>query len=45
MVNIIIPVRAFRVNYVGMGRNQTAMTLRIGREVWADMQSGVLHEG
>jgi len=40
---IVIPVRAFGVKYVAMGRNQTVVTLRVGNEVWANVYLGVLY--
>jgi len=42
---IVIPVRAFGVKYVAMGRNQTVVTLRVGNKVWANVYLGVLYEG
>jgi len=42
---IIIPVRAFGVKYVAMGRNQTVVTLRVGNKVWANVYLGVLYHG
>jgi flagellin FlaB len=40
---IIIPVKAFGVKYVPMGREQTVITLRIGEKAWANMYYGVLY--
>jgi len=40
---IIIPVRAFGVKYVAMGRNETVVTLKIGRQTWANAYCGVLY--
>lgn len=46
MVNvIIIPLKAFGVKYVNLGRNQTVVTLRVGQKGWANSYLGVLYVG
>jgi flagellin FlaB len=42
---IVIPVKAFGVKYVAMGRNQTVITLKIGQKAWANAYLGVLYLG
>jgi len=42
---IIIPVKAFGVKYVAMGKEQTVMTLKIGQRAWANVYLGVLYIG
>lgn len=42
---IIIPVKAFGVKYVAVGRNQTVMLLRVGEKAWANAYLGVLYTG
>ena len=46
MVNVImIPLKAFGVKYVSIGRNQTVVTLKIGQKAWANSYLGVLYVG
>ena len=42
---IIIPVKAFGVKFVAVGRNQTVMLLRVGERAWANAYLGVLYTG
>lgn len=42
---IIIPVKAFGVKFVAVGRNQTVMSMKIGQKAWANMYLGVLYTG
>jgi len=42
---IIIPVKAFGVKYVAMGKEQTVITLKIGQRAWANAYLGVLYIG
>jgi len=42
---IIIPVKAFGVKFVAVGRNQTVMVLRVGERAWANAYLGVLYTG
>jgi flagellin FlaB len=42
---IIIPLRAFGVKFVGVGRNQTLVSLRVGEKAWANVYLGTLHKG
>ena len=42
---IIIPVKAFGVKYVAMGKEQTVMTMKIGDKAWANAYLGVLYMG
>ncbi|MEM3731042.1 MAG: archaellin/type IV pilin N-terminal domain-containing protein [Candidatus Bathyarchaeia archaeon] len=42
---IIIPVKAFGVKFVPVGRNQTVIVLRIGEKAWANAYLGVLYTG
>jgi len=45
-VNVfIIPVKAFGVKYVAMGRDQTVVTFKVGEEAWANAYLGVLYIG
>jgi flagellin FlaB len=45
-VNVfIVPLKAFGVKYVPMGRNQTVVTLRVGQKAWANAYLGVLYVG
>jgi flagellin FlaB len=41
----IIPLKAFGVKYVPMGRNQTAVTLKVHDKAWANAYLGVLYVG
>lgn len=41
----IIPIKAFGVNYVNMGRNQTSVILKVGEHAWANAYLGTLHLG
>jgi flagellin FlaB len=41
----IIPIKAFGVNYINMGRNQTSVILKVGQKAWANAYLGVLHVG
>mgnify|MGYP001044478337 CR=1 FL=1 len=41
----VIPVKAFGVKYVAMGRNQTVVTFRVGEKAWANAYLGVLYMG
>ncbi len=41
----IIPIKAFGVNYVNMGRNQTSVILKVGDKAWANAYLGTLHLG
>jgi len=46
MVNVVmIPLKAFGVKYVNLGRNQTVVTLRIGQKAWANSYLGILYLG
>jgi flagellin FlaB len=46
MVNVLmVPLKAFGVKYVNLGRNQTVVTLRIGQKAWANSYLGVLYVG
>ncbi|MEM4700993.1 MAG: archaellin/type IV pilin N-terminal domain-containing protein [Candidatus Bathyarchaeia archaeon] len=42
---IIIPVKAFGVKFVAVGRNQTVIVLRVGERAWANAYLGVLYTG
>jgi len=42
---IIIPVKAFGVKFVAVGRNQTVILLRVGEKAWANAYLGVLYTG
>jgi len=42
---IIIPVKAFGVKFVPVGRNQTVIVLRVGEKAWANAYLGVLYTG
>jgi len=42
---IIIPVKAFGVKYVVMSRNETVLTLKVGKKAWANVYHGVLYQG
>lgn len=42
---IIIPVKAFGVKFVAVGRNQTVMILRVGERAWANAYLGILYTG
>jgi len=42
---IIIPVKAFGVKFVAVGRNQTVVMLKIGQKAWANLYLGVLYTG
>jgi flagellin FlaB len=41
----IIPLKAFGVKYVPMGKNQTVLTLKIHEKAWANAYLGVLYVG
>ncbi|MEM2385715.1 MAG: archaellin/type IV pilin N-terminal domain-containing protein [Candidatus Bathyarchaeia archaeon] len=38
---IIIPLKAYGVRYVAMGTNQTAVTLKVGKDAWPNIYQGV----
>ncbi len=40
---IIVPLKAFGVNFINMGRNQTNVMLTIGDKSWANAYLGTLH--
>ena len=42
---IIVPLKAFGVKYVAMWKNGTVVTLKSGKEAWANTYVGVLYEG
>jgi len=42
---IIIPVKAFGVKYVAMWKNGTVITMKLGRDAYANIYGGVLYEG
>ena len=42
---ILIPVKAFGVKYVAMGKNETVVMLRVGQEAFANAYFGVLYLG
>jgi flagellin FlaB len=42
---IIVPVKAFGVKYVSLGRNQTVVTLKVGQNAWANAYLGLLYVG
>jgi flagellin FlaB len=42
---IIVPLKAFGVKYVPMGRNQTAVMLKVGQKAWANAYLGLLYVG
>ncbi|MBC7130902.1 hypothetical protein H5T51_06770 [Candidatus Bathyarchaeota archaeon] len=42
---IIIPLKAFGVKFVAVGRNQTVIVLKVGDKAWANAYLGVLYEG
>jgi flagellin FlaB len=37
---IVIPLRAYGVKYVAMGRNETAVTLQVGANAWPNIYNG-----
>lgn len=41
---IVIPVRAFGVKYVAMWKNETVVSLKVGKSAWANVYGGVLYE-
>jgi len=41
---IVMPLRAFGVQYVAMWRNQTVVTLKVGEQAWANVYLGVLYD-
>jgi len=41
---VVMPLRAFGVQYVAMWRNQTVVTLKVGEEAWANVYLGVLYD-
>lgn len=38
---IVIPLRAYGVRYVAMGKNQTSVTLKVGEDAWPNIYDGV----
>ncbi|MBU0599078.1 hypothetical protein KKF61_08915, partial [Patescibacteria group bacterium] len=40
---IVIPVRAFGVKYVAMWKNETVVSLKVGKSAWANVYGGVLY--
>lgn len=42
---IVIPLKAFGVKYVDMGRNQTLVMLKVGEKAWANAYLGPLYVG
>jgi len=41
---IIIPLRAFGVNYVPMWKNETVVTLKVDQHAWGNVYRGVLYD-
>jgi flagellin FlaB len=41
---IVIPLRAFGVDYVAIWKNETVVTLKIGTVAWGNIYSGVLYD-
>jgi len=41
---IIIPLRAFGVKYVAMWQNETAVSLKVSKNAWANIYGGVLYD-
>jgi len=41
---IIIPLRAFGVNYVPMWKNETVVTLKVDQHAWGNAYGGVLYD-
>ena len=37
---IVIPLRAYGVKYVAMGKNETAVTLQVGADAWPNIYNG-----
>ncbi len=41
---IVIPLRAFGVNYVPLWRNATTVTLKLNNDAWANVYYGILYD-
>jgi len=41
---IVIPLRAFGVNYVPMWKNETVVTLKVDQQAWGNVYGGVLYD-
>ena len=40
---IIIPLKAYGVNFVSVGKGYVSVTVKVGEEAWADIYGGVLY--
>lgn len=38
---VVIPLRAYGVKYIALGRNETAVTLKVGGEAWPNIYAGI----
>jgi len=41
---IVIPLRAFGINYVPMWKNETVVTLKVDQHAWGNVYGGVLYD-